>query len=102
MKMTITARNMTVSPSVTARIEKKAAKMGRYLLPETEMQVRMRKEKNGLRVVEITVPMGNGVILRAEASAEDIRAYDLFLQGNRLSDAFTPEAQARAQAFCAP
>ena len=30
---------------------------------------------------------------------EDIRAYDLFLQGNRLSDAFTPEAQARAQAF---
>ncbi len=71
MKMTITARNMTVSPSVTARIEKKAAKMGRYLLPETEMQVRMRKEKNGLRVVEITVPMGNGVILRAEASAED-------------------------------
>ena len=71
MKMTITARNMTVSPSVTARIEKKAAKMGRYLLPETEMQVRMRKEKNGLRVVEITVPMGNGVILRAESSAED-------------------------------
>jgi adenylate cyclase len=30
---------------------------------------------------------------------EDIRAYDLFLQGNRLTDAFTPEAQARAQAL---
>ncbi|WP_231698935.1 adenylate/guanylate cyclase domain-containing protein [Sinorhizobium fredii] len=30
---------------------------------------------------------------------EDIRAYDLFLQGNRLSDVFTPEAQARAQAL---
>ncbi|KSV63853.1 membrane protein [Sinorhizobium sp. GW3] len=29
---------------------------------------------------------------------EDIRAYDLFLQGNRFSDVFTPEAQARAQA----
>ncbi len=71
MKMTITARNMTVSQSVTARIEKKAAKMSRYLLPDTEMQVRMHKEKNGLRVVEITVPMGNGVILRAEAGAED-------------------------------
>lgn len=71
MKMTITARNMFVSQSVTARIEKKAAKMSRYLLPDTEMQVRMHKEKNGLRVVEITVPMGNGVILRAEASAED-------------------------------
>ena len=30
---------------------------------------------------------------------EDVRAYDLFLQGNRLTDAFTPEAQARAQAL---
>ena len=30
---------------------------------------------------------------------EDVRAYDLFLQGNRLSDDFTPGGQARAQAF---
>jgi adenylate cyclase len=30
---------------------------------------------------------------------EDIRAYDLFLQGLRLSDTFTPEAQARVQAL---
>lgn len=71
MKMTITARNMTVSPGVTKRIEKKTAKMERYLLPETEMQIKMRKEKNDVRIVEITVPMGNNVILRAEASADD-------------------------------
>jgi putative sigma-54 modulation protein len=71
MKMTINARNMTISQKVTERIEKKAAKMSRYLLPDTEMQVRMRKEKDGLRIVEITVPMGNGVILRSEASAPD-------------------------------
>ena len=67
MKMTITARNMTVSPGVTKRIEKKTERMGRYLLPDTEMQIKMRKEKNDLRIVEITVPMGNGVILRSEA-----------------------------------
>ena len=30
---------------------------------------------------------------------EDIRAYDLFLQGHRLSDVFTPEAQERVQAL---
>lgn len=71
MKLNLTARNMVVTPSITARIEKKTATMSRYLLPETEMQVRMRKEKNGLRVVEITVPMGNGVFLRGEASAEE-------------------------------
>lgn len=71
MKLTITGRNMIISPHVTERIEKKTAKMGRYLLPETEMQVRMKKEKDGLRIVEITVPMGDGVLLRAEASARD-------------------------------
>lgn len=71
MKMTINARNMTVTPGITARIEKKAGKMGRYLLPETEMQFKLTKEKNGQRVAEITVPMGKGVILRAESSADD-------------------------------
>jgi adenylate cyclase len=30
---------------------------------------------------------------------EDMRAYDLFLQGNRLSDDFTPGAQERARGF---
>ena len=30
---------------------------------------------------------------------EDIRAYDLFLQGYRLSDVFTPEAQEQARAL---
>jgi tetratricopeptide (TPR) repeat protein len=30
---------------------------------------------------------------------ENIHAYDLFLQGNRLSDVFTPEAQAKAKAL---
>ncbi len=71
MKLTIYAKNMTVSPHVSRRIEKKTEKMSRYLLPDTEMQVRMRKERNDRRVVEITVPMGNNVILRSEASADD-------------------------------
>jgi putative sigma-54 modulation protein len=62
---------MTVTPAITQRIERKTATMGRYLWPDTEVQIRMRKEKNNLRVVEITVPMGKNVILRSEASAED-------------------------------
>ncbi len=71
MKLSIQARNMSVTPAITKRIERKTETMGKYLLPETEMQVRMRKEKNDLRVVEITVPMGNNVILRSESSADD-------------------------------
>ena len=71
MKLSIQARNMSVSPAITQRIEKKTETMGKYLWPETEMQVRMRKEKNDRRVVEITVPMGKNVILRSESSADD-------------------------------
>ena len=71
MRLTIQARNMSVSPAITQRIEKKTETMGRYLWPETEMQVKMRKEKNDRRIVEITVPMGKNVILRSESSADD-------------------------------
>ena len=71
MKLSIQARNMSVSPAITQRIEKKTDTMGKYLWPETEMQVKMRKEKNDRRVVEITVPMGKNVILRSESSADD-------------------------------
>ena len=71
MKLSIQARNMSVTPAITKRIEKKTETMGKYLWPETEMQVRMRKEKNDRRVVEITVPMGKNVILRSESSADD-------------------------------
>ncbi len=72
MKLTINARNMVVTPGITSRIEKKTATMGKYLWPETEMQVRMHKEKDNLRVVEITVPMGKNVILRTESSDENL------------------------------
>ena len=71
MKLTINARNMSVTPAITQRIEKKTATMSRYLWPETDLQVKMRKEKDDRRIVEITVPMGKNVILRSEASAED-------------------------------
>ena len=71
MKLTIQARNMVVTPGITKRIEKKTETMGKYLRSDTEMQVRMRKEKNDLRVVKITVPMGKNVILRSESSADD-------------------------------
>ena len=72
MKLTINARNMVVTPGITQRIEKKTYTMSKYLLPETEMQVRMRKDKNDTRAVEITVPMGNNVILRSEAVDQNL------------------------------
>ena len=50
MKLSITAKNMVVTPSITARIEKKTERMSRYLRPDTEMLIRMRKEKNDMRI----------------------------------------------------
>ena len=69
MKTTITAKNMVVSPGITNRIMKKTATMERYLKPDTQMYVRLRKERNQ-RIAEITVPI-DGVTLRAEAASED-------------------------------
>ena len=69
MKTSITAKNMVVTPGITNRVLKKTQNMSRYLTPETEMYIRMRREKE-MRIVEITVPM-SGVTLRAEASSED-------------------------------
>ncbi len=70
MKTIITGKNMSVSTGITERVMKKTAKMERYLHPNTEMQVRLTREKNDRRTCEITVPF-EGVILRAEASNDD-------------------------------
>ena len=70
MKTTITAKNMNVSTGVNDRIMKKTGKMERYFSPDTEMIVRLTKEKNNRRKCEITVPF-EGVVLRAEAATED-------------------------------
>lgn len=70
MKMTINAKNMVVTPGITKRIERKTATMERYLKADTELIVRLRKERNQ-RICEITVLMGGGVTLRAEAASED-------------------------------
>ncbi len=70
MKTTITAKNMVVTPGITDRIMRKVSKMGRYLDQNTEIFVRLTREKNNRRTCEITVPVG-GVTLRAEATNDD-------------------------------
>ena len=69
MKTNITAKNMIVTPGISNRIFKKTATMERYLKPDTEMFVRLRRERDE-RICEITVPM-NGVTMRAESSSKD-------------------------------
>ena len=78
MRLTITARNMVVTPAITQRIERKTETMGKYLWPETEMLIKLTKERER-RVAEITVPMGKNVILRSESSADN----NLFLASDK-------------------
>ena len=70
MKTTITAKNMVVTPGITNRITRKTATMEKYLKPDTEMIVRLRKEGDR-RICEITVPLEGNVTLRAESSNQD-------------------------------
>ena len=70
MKTNITAKNMIVTPGITNRITKKTATMEKYLKPDTEMNVRLRREADR-RICEITVPLEGGVTLRAESANQD-------------------------------
>ena len=70
MKTTITAKNMVVTPGITNRITRKTATMEKYLKPDTEMIVRLRKEGDR-RICEITVPLEGNVTLRAESANAD-------------------------------
>ncbi len=70
MKTNITAKDMVVTPGITKHITKKTATMSRYLKPDTEFIVRLRKERDQ-KICEITVPMGGNVTLRAESASKD-------------------------------
>ena len=66
MKTVITGRNTVITPAITDRVMKKTERMGRYLRQDAEMQIRLTKNKDDMRIAEITIPMGNHVILRSE------------------------------------
>lgn len=103
MKTTITAKNMTVTNGITERVNKKVSKMERYLNPNTEILVRLTKEKNNRRTCEITVPF-EGVLLRAEASNDDnlYISIDQALAPVGASDSQAPHQAGKAPAGTTP
>ena len=76
MKLTIQARNMAVTPGITQRIERKTTRMSKYLLPDTEMQIKMRKEMWPRMRSSISTVSSSGIrkrtvqSLRSESAAE--------------------------------
>ena len=71
MKFVYTSKDMVVSESLKARVEKKLGKLERYFREEPEASIRFKVQKGARNIVEITVNAG-GVILRAEESSNDM------------------------------
>ena len=71
MKFVYTSKDMAVTESLKARVEKKLGKLERYFRDEVEATIRFKVQKGARNIVEITVNAG-GVILRAEESSNDM------------------------------
>ncbi len=80
-KVEVLARNMRLTDNVHEYVEKKAAKLNRYLqeIDETRVElshVKSARSANDRQVAQITV-RGRGFILRTEERADDLRtAFD--------------------------
>ena len=71
MKFVYASKDMAVTESLKARVEKKLGKLERYFRDEVEATIRFKVQKGARNIAEITVNAG-GVILRAEESSNDM------------------------------
>lgn len=70
MKITISGRNIEVTPSLRETIEEKLSKLDRYFTPDTEVQVTLSVEKERQKI-EVTIPV-KGRIIRSEQVSNDM------------------------------
>ena len=70
MKLTINARKVTMRPSFTERTQQKLSKLDKFFSDDAEYTVAIQPAPRNQLQVEATV-RSNGMLYRAEASAED-------------------------------
>lgn len=73
MRTAINGRNMEVTDSLRAYINKKIIKLDKYLRDDAEVQVRLSQESKARNSAEITITLGSA-ILRAEEVGVDLYA----------------------------
>ncbi len=71
MKIEISGKNVNVSDAMRNRIEGKMNKFERYFNSEVEALVNLSQVKNS-QIVEITIPLKNGAIIRVEETNFDM------------------------------
>lgn len=78
MQLHVKGRNFEVSESVRRHADQKLAKLGRQLHELTQVEVELAVEKNpsiaANQIAEGTIFTKKGPVLRARASAEDMRS----------------------------
>ena len=71
MKVIVSGKNISVRPSTRDYVEEKLEKFDKYFKTEVEAKVTLGVTKDR-HTVEVTMPLKNGVIFRAEETSEDL------------------------------
>ena len=70
MNITISGKNIDVTPSLRETIEEKLGKLDRYFTPDTDVHVTLSVEKERQKI-EVTIPV-KGRIIRSEQVSNDM------------------------------
>ena len=71
MKVIVNGKNMTVTDSLREGVESKFMKFDKYFKTDVEAHVTLSYQKER-QIVEVTVPLKQGVIFRAEEFSDDM------------------------------
>lgn len=72
MNITVSGKNIEITPALRNVVEKKVSKLEKYFKPHIEAHATLSVEKNR-QIIEITIHFG-GIILRAEEAHDDMYA----------------------------
>ncbi|HHW92865.1 MAG TPA: ribosome-associated translation inhibitor RaiA [Firmicutes bacterium] len=80
MRIVVKGKNIAVTPALRRYVEKKLSKLERYFENITEATATLSVEKER-HIVEVTVPLNGGMLLRGEEETQDMYAsVDLVLE----------------------
>ncbi len=71
MKVIVTGRNLVITDAIREQVEKKLDKFDKYFKSDVEAHATFSTQKNK-HIVELTIPLKNDTIFRAESRTEDM------------------------------
>jgi len=73
MKVIVTGRNIVITDAIRHQVTSKLEKFDKYFQTDVEAHATFSTQKNK-HIVEITIPIKNGAIFRAESATDDMYA----------------------------